>query len=132
MAGPAGGQAQMNLAVFLTADGNYHHLGWRHPDSWVDGGTNFDRWIAFAQICEAAKLDMLFIADQIAVVGGEDMAAITNSSKLARLEPMTLPFFASIVKYTFPFLAFFRWKADSLAAFFFTEAMPFLHAAFVV
>ncbi len=20
----------MNLAVFLTADGNYHHLGWRH------------------------------------------------------------------------------------------------------
>lgn len=80
----------MNLAVFLTADANYHHLGWRRPDSWVDGGSNFQRWIEFARIAEAAKLDMLFIADQIAVVGGDDLQAITNSSKVARLEPMTL------------------------------------------
>jgi alkanesulfonate monooxygenase SsuD/methylene tetrahydromethanopterin reductase-like flavin-dependent oxidoreductase (luciferase family) len=63
----------MNLAVFLTADANYHHLGWRRADSWVDGGSNFQRWIEFARIAEAAKLDMLFIADQIAVVGGDDL-----------------------------------------------------------
>ena len=81
---------QMNLAVFLTADGNYHHLGWRRPDAWVDGGSNFQRWIDLAGIAEAAKLDMLFIADQIAVVGGDDLDSITNSSKVARLEPMTL------------------------------------------
>jgi N-acetyl-S-(2-succino)cysteine monooxygenase len=80
----------MNLAVFLTADANYHHLGWRRPCSWVDSGSNFQRWIEFARIAEAAKLDMLFIADQIAVVGGDDLEAITNSSKIARLEPMTL------------------------------------------
>lgn len=83
-------QAHMNLAVFLTADGNYHHLGWRHPDAWVDGGSNFQRWIEFAKIAEAGKLDMLFIADQIAIVGGDDLDAITNSSKVNRLEPMTL------------------------------------------
>jgi FMN-dependent oxidoreductase (nitrilotriacetate monooxygenase family) len=80
----------MNLAVFLTADANYHHLGWRQPEAWVDGGSNFQRWIEFARIAEASKLDMLFIADQIAVVGGDDLNAITNSSKIARLEPMTL------------------------------------------
>ena len=82
--------SQMNLAVFLTADANYHYLGWRRPQSWVDGGTNFKRWIEFARIAEAAKLDMLFVADQIAIVGGDDLDAITNSSKVARLEPLTL------------------------------------------
>lgn len=80
----------MNLAVFLTADGNYHHLGWRHPDSVVNGGTNFARWIEFARIAEAAKLDMLFVADQIAIVGGDELHAITSSAKVNRLEPMTL------------------------------------------
>ena len=76
----------MNLAVFLTACGNYHHLGWRHPEAWVDGGTNFDRWIEFARIAEGGKLDMLFIADQIAIVGGEELDAIEYSSKANRLE----------------------------------------------
>ena len=66
-------RGHMNLAVFLTADGYYHHLGWRHPDAWVDGGSNFQRWIEFAKIAEAGKLDMLFIADQIAIVGGDDL-----------------------------------------------------------
>lgn len=81
---------QMNLAVFLSADANYHHLGWRHPDSVVDAGSNFERWIEFARIAEAAKLDMLFVADQIAIVGGDELEAITNSAKVNRLEPLTL------------------------------------------
>jgi N-acetyl-S-(2-succino)cysteine monooxygenase len=82
--------SMMNLAVFLTACGNYHHLGWRHPDAWVDASTNVQRWIEFARIAEDAKLDMLFIADQIAIVGAEELAEIENSSKANRLEPMTL------------------------------------------
>ena len=81
---------QMHLAVFLTACGNYHRLGWRHPDSWVDASTNFQRWVEFARIAETAKLDMLFIADQIAVVGGQELHAIENSSKVNRFEPITL------------------------------------------
>ncbi len=81
---------QMHLAVFLTSCGNYHHLGWRDPDAWVDGSTNFQRWVEFARITEAAKLDMLFIADQIAIVGGDELEAIENSSKVNRFEPMTL------------------------------------------
>jgi N-acetyl-S-(2-succino)cysteine monooxygenase len=81
---------RMSLAVFLTADGNYHHLGWRHPEASVDGGSNFARYVEFAHIAEAAKLDMVFIADQIAIVGGDELAAIANSSKVNRLEPVTL------------------------------------------
>lgn len=80
----------MNLAVFLTSCGNYHHLGWRHPEAWVDGSTNIERWVEMAGIAERAKLDMLFIADQIAIVGGEELSAIENSSKVNRFEPMTL------------------------------------------
>ena len=80
----------MNLAVFLTSCGNYHHLGWRHPEAWVDGSTNIKRWVEMAGIAERAKLDMLFIADQIAIVGGEELSAIENSSKVNRFEPMTL------------------------------------------
>lgn len=81
---------QMHLAVFLAGDSNYHHLGWRHPEAVVDAGWNFDRWIEFARIAEAAKLDMLFAADVLAVVGGEDLNAIRNNAKVARLEPMTV------------------------------------------
>ena len=81
---------QMNLAVFLAGDSNYHHLGWRQPDAVVDAGANFERWIEFARIAEAAKLDMLFVADQIAIVGGDDLTAITNSAKVNRLEPLIL------------------------------------------
>lgn len=80
----------MNLAVFLTSCGNYHHEGWRHPEAWVDGSTNIQRWIEMARIAEDAKLDMLFVADQIAIVGGDELSAIENSSKVNRFEPMTL------------------------------------------
>tara|TARA_B100000676_G_scaffold311609_1_gene382124 strand:- start:5063 stop:6268 length:1206 start_codon:yes stop_codon:yes gene_type:complete len=43
-----------------------------------------------ARIAEDAKLDMLFVADQIAIVGGDELTAIENSSKVNRFEPMTL------------------------------------------
>ena len=80
----------MNLSVFLTACGNYHHLGWRHPKAWVDGSTNINRWVEMANIAERAKLDMLFIADQIAIVGSETLSTTENSSKVNRFEPLTL------------------------------------------
>mgnify|MGYP003700649765 CR=1 FL=1 len=80
----------MTLAVFLAGDSNYHHLGWRHPDAAVDAGSNLERWIEFARIAEAGKLDMLFIADQIAIVGGDNLAAIQNNSKVNRLDPLAL------------------------------------------
>ena len=81
---------RLHLAVFLAGDSNYHHLGWRHSEAAVDAGHNFERWREFARIAENGKLDMLFIADQIAIVGGEDLYAISNNAKVDRLEPLTL------------------------------------------
>lgn len=80
----------MKLAVFLAGDSNYHHLGWRHPEAAVDAGSNFDRWIEFAKIAEAGKMDMLFVADTIAIVGADDLEDITNFAKVNRFEPLTL------------------------------------------
>ena len=90
MNGTANSGPLMNLSVFLAGDSNYHHLGWRHPDAVVDAGSNFERWREFAQIAEDGKLDMLFIADQIAIVGGDNLPAIANNAKVNRLEPLTL------------------------------------------
>lgn len=90
MSGNPSGFDRMSVVVFLTADGNYHHLGWRHPEGTSDGGWNFERYIEFARIAEDAKLDMVFIADQIAIVGGWELEKIANSAKVARLEPVTL------------------------------------------
>ena len=81
---------RLHLAVFLAGDSNYHHLGWRHSEAVVDAGHNFERWREFARIAENGKLDMLFIADQIAIVGGENLYAISNNAKVDRLEPLTL------------------------------------------
>jgi FMN-dependent oxidoreductase (nitrilotriacetate monooxygenase family) len=80
----------MKLAVFLAGDSNYHHMGWRHPDAAVDAGSNFDRWRQFAAVAEAAKMDMLFIADTITIVGSDNLSAIANSAKVHRFEPLTL------------------------------------------
>ena len=59
----------MKFAVFLMADSNYHIAGWRHPDAYVDAGSNIQRWIEFAKTLERGKLDMLFVADVIGVPG---------------------------------------------------------------
>jgi hypothetical protein len=61
----------MKFSVFLQGDCNYHVAGWRHPDSYVDSGTNLQRWVEYAQILERAKMDMLFIADTIGVPGAD-------------------------------------------------------------
>ena len=45
----------MKFAVFLMADSNYHIAGWRHPDAYVDAGSNIQRWIEFARIARARQ-----------------------------------------------------------------------------
>lgn len=80
----------MKLAVFLAGDSNYHAMGWQHPEAYVDAGSRFDRWIELARTCENAKLDMIFIADTLAIIGGDNLSAITHSAKVVRLEPLTL------------------------------------------
>jgi alkanesulfonate monooxygenase SsuD/methylene tetrahydromethanopterin reductase-like flavin-dependent oxidoreductase (luciferase family) len=81
---------QLHLALFVTADG-IHHGGWRHPQaSDADQGFGFYRRLA-AQ-AEAAKLDMLFVADKLAVddLYGNHFATTVRYRASRGTEPLTL------------------------------------------
>jgi alkanesulfonate monooxygenase len=80
----------MKLALFLTGDGNYHMAGWRMPGAECDGGQNIRRWVQYAQMLERAKLDMLFIADGTGVTGSEDLETLSYTSRIDRMDPVTI------------------------------------------
>ncbi len=86
----AAGKRQMKFAVFMSGDSNYHMAGWRHPDSYADGGLNFRHWAEFARTMERGKLDMLFIADTIGTPGSDDREQLSFTSKIDRFEPLTV------------------------------------------
>ena len=81
---------KMKFAVFLMADSNYHIAGWRHPDAYVDAGSNIQRWIEFAKTLERGKLDMLFVADVIGVPGVQNSESLRYASTVDKFEPFTL------------------------------------------
>ncbi len=81
---------QLHLGVFLGGNCNYHASGWRHPDSFSDAGSNVQRWIELAQKIEAAKLDMLFIADGAGVTDAENPQLLARSGRVDSFEPLTL------------------------------------------
>ncbi|MEA3025038.1 MAG: hypothetical protein QOF91_323 [Alphaproteobacteria bacterium] len=81
---------KMKFAVFLMADSNYHIAGWRHPEAYADAGSNFQRWIEFAQALERGKLDMLFVADVIGVPGSSDAEYLRHTPTIDKFEPFTL------------------------------------------
>ena len=83
-------KAMMNLSVFAMADTNYSRVGWRHPASFLDAGLNIERWIELARMLEAAKFDMLFVADQLSAPGIDDKEAFCRSAYIAGFEPLTL------------------------------------------
>jgi N-acetyl-S-(2-succino)cysteine monooxygenase len=82
--------AEMNFAVFMEADSNYHIAGWRLPETYADTGLNLSRWIELARIMERGKLDMLFIADSHGVAGVDDVETLSRSSRVGRFEPFTV------------------------------------------
>ncbi len=88
---------KMKFSVFLQGDCNYHVAGWRHPDSYVDSGTNLQRWVEYAQIIERAKMDMLFIADTIGVPGADRTDLIGYNTRGDKFEPFTLLSALSVV-----------------------------------
>src|ERR1044072_7364830 len=81
---------KMKFAVFLMADSSYHIAGWRHPDAYVDAGSNLQRWFEFARILERGKLDMLFVADVIGVPGTKDMESLSYQPTIDKFEPFPL------------------------------------------
>jgi FMN-dependent oxidoreductase (nitrilotriacetate monooxygenase family) len=75
-------ERKMHLGLFLQGAG-HHVSGWRHPDAEA-GSENFDLLRRVTQIAEAAKFDMVFLADGL--TSGVD----AHPSMIARFEPLTL------------------------------------------
>jgi alkanesulfonate monooxygenase SsuD/methylene tetrahydromethanopterin reductase-like flavin-dependent oxidoreductase (luciferase family) len=49
-----------------------HHIAaWRHPDAVANAGINFDYYRNVASLAEAAKFDLLFLADGAGTRGAQ-------------------------------------------------------------
>lgn len=70
---------QLHLALFVSHAGS-HLAGWRHPLAENGNALDIRFYQRLAQRAEAAKLDMLFVADKLAlddIHGGDFEAAVT-------------------------------------------------------
>src|SRR5436190_3176276 len=83
------GKRQMKLAAFMLGNSNYHIGGWRLDSAFADCGSNIHRWVELARKMEAAKFDMLFIADMLGVYEREHEEVFARSTHGERLEPIT-------------------------------------------
>src|SRR5258708_33761311 len=57
---------KLRLGAFFNPTG-YHVASWRHPQSQADAGINFEHYVEIARTAERAKMDMVFLADNISV-----------------------------------------------------------------
>jgi FMN-dependent oxidoreductase (nitrilotriacetate monooxygenase family) len=79
---------EMKLGFFFAPTG--HHTGsWRHPDAQADAGVNFQHYVETAQKAEAAKFDMMFLADSLAVREGDPDAIRRTAVHIANIDPVS-------------------------------------------
>ncbi|WP_226489112.1 LLM class flavin-dependent oxidoreductase [Pseudomonas sp. B20] len=77
---------QMKLGAFLMATG-HHVAAWRHPEVPADAGLDFKHYRHVARVAEAAKFDVLFVADSVAAATGDIASRMARSD---HFEPLTL------------------------------------------
>lgn len=81
---------QLKLGVSIRGLG-YHAGGWRHPEVPPGGAMDFEHFLGVARLAEAAKLDMVFLADGIGIrQRDEPPGSLCRSNQNAELEPLTL------------------------------------------
>jgi len=81
---------QLKLGVSIRGLG-YHAGGWRHPDVPSGGAMDFEHFVTVARIAEAAKLDMVFLADGVGIrQKDEPPGSLCRSNQNVELEPITL------------------------------------------
>ncbi|MRS97587.1 NtaA/DmoA family FMN-dependent monooxygenase [Ralstonia pickettii] len=81
---------QMRLGAFLYPSG-HHIAAWRHPDAKADAGIDFRHYVDLAREAEAAKFDLIFLADGVGTRGENvDFLSRTAHSYQAQFEPLTL------------------------------------------
>ncbi|WP_104655763.1 LLM class flavin-dependent oxidoreductase [Ralstonia insidiosa] len=81
---------QLRLGAFLYPSG-HHIAAWRHPDTQANAGIDFQHYVALARAAEAAKFDLIFLADGVGT-RGDDVAFLSRTahSYQAQFEPITL------------------------------------------
>lgn len=80
----------LRLGAFLYPTG-HHVAAWRHPHALADAGSNFRHYVQLAQAAEAAKFDLVFLADGSGTRGDNvDFLSRTAHSYVAQFEPLTL------------------------------------------
>ena len=69
----------------------YHAAAWRHPEVDPGGASNLSHFANVARLAEAAKFDMVFLADGIGIRAKDEPAgSLCQSAQTAELEPLTL------------------------------------------
>ena len=79
----------MRLGAFFHPTGN-HVASWLHPGAQLDAGTNFRHYAQLAQTAERGKFDLMFLADAVAVRGGDLQALRRWPQYMAFFDPLTL------------------------------------------
>lgn len=81
---------QIKLGLSMRYVG-YHAAAWRHPEADPGAASNLSHFRRVAQTAEAAKFDMLFLADGIGIrAKDEPPGSLSRSAQNAELEPLTL------------------------------------------
>ena len=80
---------QMRLGLFLQGSGHHPAGAWRLPESPRFAGINFDHHRRCAEIAEAGKLDMVFVAD-FAAITDADLKNKGYNGHAIHLESVTL------------------------------------------
>ena len=69
----------------------YHAAAWRHPEADPAAASKFGHFVRVAQTAEAAKFNMVFLADGIGLRAKDEPAgSLSRSAQNAELEPLTL------------------------------------------
>jgi N-acetyl-S-(2-succino)cysteine monooxygenase len=80
----------LHLGAFLYPTG-HHIAAWRHPGSQADAGVDFHHYARLARAAEAAKFDLVFLADGVGTRGDDvEFLSRTAHSYVAQFEPLTL------------------------------------------
>jgi FMN-dependent oxidoreductase (nitrilotriacetate monooxygenase family) len=79
---------QLKLAVILSPTGG-HIASWRHPYNPADGAVNIRRYIESAQAAERARIDMIFLADNLGLKDATAEDLSRTASSIMFLEPLT-------------------------------------------
>lgn len=88
-------RGHMSLGAVLSPT-SAHIAGWRHPQAMSNAGATFEDFRKAAQIAEAAKLDFVFLADELCAPDAPP-ELLSLDPVIYRYEPLTLASALSVV-----------------------------------